>query len=252
MTGLSDQELERYARHIVLPRFGGAGQNKLKAASIAVIGAGGIGSGAIPALAAAGVGRLTVIDNDLVDRSNLQRQPIFRDNQVGGEKAKLAAAFAIAINPHVEAVARECRIDAGNAEDLLGGHDLVLDGSDNFATRLAVSDACVGLGLPLVSAAAIQFQGQVGLFRGRPCFRCFVGDAFDSDECDNCAELGVLGALTLTIGSFGALIAIRAIAGMGDDAGRLHLLDADKLAWRAIPLPADPACPTCGALRQSG
>ena len=120
---LSDAELERYARHIVLPRFGGAGQQKLKAASVAVIGAGGVGSGAIPALAAAGMGRLTIIDNDVVDRSNLQRQPIFRDDQVGGEKAKLAAAFAMAINPHVEATARERRIDAGNAAELLGGHD---------------------------------------------------------------------------------------------------------------------------------
>ena len=249
---LSDAELERYARQIVLPRFGGAGQNRLKAASIAVIGAGGIGSGAIPALAAAGIGRLTIIDNDVVDRSNLQRQPIFRDDQVGGEKAKLAAVFAMATNPHVEAVARERRIDAANAAELLGGHDLVLDGSDNFAARLAVSDACVRLGIPLVSAAAVQFQGQVGLFRGRPCFRCFVGDAFDSDECDNCAELGVLGALTLTIGGFGALLAIRAIAGIADDAGTLHLLDADKLSWRAIPLPADPQCRTCGAPRQSG
>lgn len=249
---LSDAELERYARHIVLPRFGGAGQTKLKAASVAVIGAGGIGSGAIPALAAAGIGRLTIIDNDVVDRSNLQRQPIFRDDQVGGEKAKLAAEFAKAINPHVETMARERRIDSGNAPELLNGHDLVLDGSDNFATRLAVSDACVALGIPLVSAAAVQFQGQVGLFGGRPCFRCFVGDAFDSDECDNCAELGVLGALTLTVGGFAALIAIRAIAGMGDDAGTLHLLDADKLAWRAIPLPADPGCRTCGARPQSG
>jgi molybdopterin-synthase adenylyltransferase len=252
MSGLTDQELERYARHIVLPRFGGVGQQKLKRATVAVIGAGGIGSGAIPALAAAGLGGLTIIDNDVVDRSNLQRQPIFRDGQVGGGKAKLAAEFARAINPFVNAVASEDRIDAGNAQGLLAGHDLVLDGSDNFATRLAVSDACVALGIPLVSAAAIQFQGQVGLFRGQPCFRCFVGDAFDSDECDNCAELGVLGALTLTIGSFAALIAIRAVAGMGDDAGKLHLLDADALAWRIIGLPADPGCRTCGAPARSG
>ena len=249
---LSDAELKRYARHIVLPSFGGAGQQKLRAGSVAVIGAGGIGSGAIPALAAAGVGRLAIIDNDVVDRSNLQRQPIFRDDQVGGGKAKIAAEFAMAINPHVEAVARERRIDSENTRELLENHDLVLDGSDNFATRLAVSDSCVALGIPLVSAAAIQFQGQVGLFRGQPCFRCFVGDAFDSDECDNCAELGVLGALTLTVGGFAALLAIRAIAEMGDDAGKLHLLDADKLAWRAIVLPADPGCRACGALRQSG
>jgi len=247
---LNDAELERYARHIVLPRFGAAGQQKLKAASVAIIGAGGVGSGAIPALAAAGIGKLTIIDNDVVDRSNLQRQPIFRDDQVGGEKAQLAAKFATAINPHVEAVARERRIDAANARELLEGHDLVLDGSDNFATRLAVSDACVSLGIPLVSAAAVQLQGQVGLFRDRPCFRCFVGDAFDSEDCDNCAELGVLGALPLTVGGFGALMAIRALVGMGDDAGKLHLLDADKLAWRSIPLPADPGCRTCGAAPQ--
>ena len=249
---LSDAELERYARHIVLPRFGGAGQQKLKSASIAVIGAGGIGSGAIPALAAAGIGKLTVVDNDLVDRSNLQRQPIYRDDQVGGEKAMLAAEFAKAVNPHVEAIPRERRIDAENAPELLANHDLVLDGSDNFATRLAVSDACVALGIPLVSAAAVQFQGQVGLFRGQPCFRCFVGDAFDSDECDNCAELGVLGALPLTIGGFAALLAIRTLAGMANDAGTLHLLDADQLGWRAIWLPADPGCRTCGALPRSG
>ena len=249
---LTDAELELYARQIVLPRFGGAGQNRLKAASIAVIGAGGIGSGAIPALAAAGVGGLTIIDNDMVDASNLQRQPIFRNDQVGGEKASLAARYVRAVNPHVDAIACPRRIDIENARGLLEGHDLVLDGSDNFATRLAVSDTCVRLGLPLVSAAAVQFQGQLGLFRGRPCFRCFVGDAFDSDECDNCAELGVLGALTLTIGAFAALIAIRAIAGMGEDSGKLHLLDADALAWRAIPLPADPGCRTCGAPPQSG
>jgi molybdopterin/thiamine biosynthesis adenylyltransferase len=244
---LSDAELERYARQIVLPRFGGAGQNKLKAASVAVIGAGGIGSGAILGLAASGVGALTIIDDDIVERSNLQRQPIFRDDQVGGDKAGLAAAFAMAINPHVQAVSRARRIDAENAREMLEDHDLVLDGSDNFATRLAVSDACVELGIPLVSAAAVQFQGQVGLFRARPCFRCFVGDAFDSDDCDNCAELGVLGALPLTIGGFAALLAIRAIAGIGEDSGTLHLLDADALAWRAIRLPADPGCRTCGA-----
>jgi molybdopterin/thiamine biosynthesis adenylyltransferase len=249
---LSDAELERYARQIVLPRFGGAGQNKLKTARVAIIGAGGIGSGAIPALAAAGIGRLTIIDNDIVDATNLQRQPIFRDDQVGDEKAKLAAHFATAINHFVEATARNCRIDRENARELLENHDLVLDGSDNFATRLAVSDGCVGLGIPLVSAAAVQFQGQVGMFRGKPCFRCFVGDAFDSDECDNCAELGVLGALPLTIGAFAAMLAMRAIAGMDDDAGKLHLLDADAMAWRAIVLPADPGCRTCGAHPQSG
>ena len=130
--------------------------------------------------------------------------------------------------------------------ELLASSDLVIDGSDNFATRLAVSDACVALGIPLVSAAAVQFQGQVGLFRGRPCYRCFVGDAFDSDDCDNCAELGVLGALTATVGSFAALLAINFIVGIGaDQAGQVHVFDAEALtfeqsAYRRIP-PAAPA-----------
>ena len=140
------------------------------------------------------------------------------------------------------------RITADNAPQLVAGHDLVIDGSDNFATRLAVSDACAALGIPLVSAAAVQFQGQVGLFRGRPCYRCFVGDAFDSDDCDNCAELGVLGALVATVGSFAALLAINALVGVGEDqAGRVHLFDGERLEWRAIRIPAEPRCKACGS-----
>ncbi len=140
------------------------------------------------------------------------------------------------------------RIGPENAERLLRGHDLVIDGSDNFATRLAVSDACVKLGIPLLSAAAVQVQGQVGLFRRKPRYRCFVGDAFDSDDCDNCAELGVLGALTATVGGFAALLAINAIAGVGEDqAGLLHLFDGEKLNWRAIRIPADPGCRACAS-----
>src|SRR5207302_609411 len=135
-----------------------------------------------------------------------------------------------------------------NAAELLGHHDMVIDGSDNFATRLAVSDACVALGIPLISAAAVQFQGQVGLFRSRPWYRCFVGDAFDAEDCDNCAELGVLGALTGTVGSFAALTAINTIVGIGEDAaGKVHLLDGERLAWRTIRIPADPVCKACGS-----
>ncbi|HVM39036.1 MAG TPA: HesA/MoeB/ThiF family protein [Sphingomicrobium sp.] len=247
MTDLSDDELERYARHIVLREVGGVGQRKLKAARVAVIGAGGIGSAAIPALAGAGVGALTIIDDDIVDITNLQRQPLFWEDDAGESKALRAAAFVGRLNSHVEVVPRQRRIDASSAAELLGGHDLVLDGSDNFATRLAVSDSCVALGVPLVSAAAVMFQGQVGLFRGRPCYRCFVGDAFDTDDCDTCAEQGVLGALTATVGGMAALIAIRAIVGIGgDSAGRLHLFDGVKLGWRAMDIPPDPACRACG------
>ena len=251
MTSLSDDELDRYARHIVLPQVGGIGQRKLKAASVAVIGAGGIGSAAIPALAGAGIGKLMIIDDGEVERSNLQRQPIFRDDQIGQPKAALAADFASALNPHVETVSAQQRLDAANVEQLIGGHDLVLDGSDNFATRLAVSDAATSLRIPLVSAAAVQFQGQIGLYRGweadKPCYRCFVGDAFDSDDCDTCAEQGVLGALAATVGSFGALMAIRTIVGIGEDvAGSLYLFDGAALEWRKIRLPKNPGCTACG------
>jgi len=244
---LSDDELARYARHIVLPQVGGAGQRKLKAAKVAIVGAGGIGSAAIPALAGAGIGALTIIDDDVVDVTNLQRQTIFRESDVGRGKAELAANFAKALNPNVEAHAFVERIEAGNASEMLADHALILDGCDNFATRLAVGDACVALGIPLVSAAAIQFQGQVGLFRGQPCYRCFVGDAFDAEDCDNCSELGVLGALTGTVGNFAALMAIRAIVGIGEDAaGKLFLFDGAKLEWRTMLLPADPGCSVCG------
>lgn len=244
---LSDAELERYARHIVLPQIGGTGQRKLKAASICVVGAGGIGSSVIPALAGAGVGRLTIIDSDVVDLSNLHRQPLFRERDAGYSKADLALQFVHRLNHFVKATPVQERIGPDNAARLLESHDLVIDGSDNFATRLAVSDACVDLGIPLVSAAAVQFQGQVGLFSLRPCYRCFVGDAFDAEDCDNCAELGVLGALTATVGSFAALLAINALTAVGDDqTGKLHLFDGERLAWRTITIPADQSCRACG------
>jgi adenylyltransferase/sulfurtransferase len=246
---LSDGELERYARHIVLPQVGGVGQRKLKESRIAVIGAGGIGSAVIPALAGAGVGQLTIIDDDVVELANLHRQPLFRERDAGYSKADLALQFVQRLNRFVSAKPVQQRVDAENAAGLLAGHDLVIDGSDNFATRLAVSDACVGLGVALLSAAAVQFQGQVGLFRSSPCYRCFVGDAFDADDCDNCAELGVLGALTATVGSFAALLAINTITTVGEDqAGKLHLFDGEKLEWRTIGIPLDPRCRACGSV----
>jgi len=245
---LSDEELERYARHIVLPQVGGVGQRKLKAASIAVIGAGGIGSAVIPALAGAGIGRLTIIDSDVVELSNLHRQPLYGEREEGRPKAELAAEFVNRVNRFVQVRSATDRVVVENATALLEGHDLVIDGSDNFATRLAVSDASVALGIPLLSAAAVQFQGQVALFRSRPCYRCFVGDAFDADDCDTCAEQGVLGPLTATVGSFAALVAINSIVGIGEDqAGKLHLFDGEKLEWRTMRIPPDPQCRTCGS-----
>lgn len=248
MVQLSDDELKRYARHIVLPAIGAVGQKKLKAARVAVVGAGGIGCAVIPALTGVGVGALTIIDDDVVDLTNLHRQPLFREGDEGKGKAELAAGFVRALNRFVEVSAVEERLTRGNAASLLGGHDLIVDGSDNFATRLAVSDTCVAFGLPLISAAAMMFQGQVGLFRSKPCYRCFVGDAFDAEDCDTCAERGVTGALTGTIGNFAALMAINFIVGVGpDQAGKIHLLDGEKLAWRMMTIPPDFGCSACGS-----
>ncbi len=246
---LSDDELDRYARHIVLPQLGGAGQMRLKAARVAVVGAGGIGAAVIPALAGAGVGHLTIIDGDIVDLSNLQRQAIYTTGQVGMGKALLASQFVMARNPHVGLTTISERLDADNVQQHLAGNHLIIDGTDNFATRLMVSDAAVRLGTPLLSAAAQQFQGQVALFSAQPCYRCFVGDAFDADDCDTCAELGVLGALTTTVGSFAALMAVNALTGIGGNLnGTLHLFDGAGLKWRHIGLTADANCRTCGQL----
>lgn len=248
---LGDAELERYARHIVLPQIGGPGQRRLKSARVALVGAGAIGSAALPALAAAGIGRLTIIDDDLIELSNLHRQLIYREDQVGKAKAETAARFSKALNSHVEVMAVDRRITDDNAQSLLADHDMVLDGSDNFATRLTVNQACVAQEIPLISAAAAQFQGQIALLRGweanQPCYRCFVGDAFDSDDCDTCAELGVLGALTGAVGHFAALVALRSLLEIGEDvAGKLFVLDAVGLNWRSIALPKDNKCRTCG------
>lgn len=250
---LTDTQLDRYARHIILKEVGGAGQAALLATHVAVIGAGGIGSPAIQYLAAAGVGRLTVIDDDRVALSNLQRQTLFATDDVDTLKVEAAAAAVARLNPDVGVVAVAERIDAGNAAALLAGVDVVLDGCDNFATRLAVADTALNLHIPLVSAAVGQFEGQLGLFRGweadKPCYRCFVGG--DPDRPDvSCADQGVLGALTGVMGSLAALEAMRAAIGFGEDsAGKLLLVDALALRFRTLHLPKDPGCPACGGAR---
>ena len=247
---LSDAELDRYARHIVLREVGGAGQTKLKAATVAIVGAGGIGSPAIQYLAAAGVGRLILIDDDTVDLSNLQRQTLFADVDVGAPKVAAAGLAAARINPHVAVELRAKRLTTENAADLIAGADVVLDGTDSFATRLAVADAAQRLRIPLVSSAVGQFEGQLGVFRGweadKPCYRCFVGNAADAAG-DSCADLGVLGAMTGVMGSLAALEAMRVIIGFGDDsAGKLLLVDALAFRFRTIALPKDPGCKGCG------
>lgn len=248
---LSSTELERYARHIVLPHVGAAGQLRIKAARVLVIGAGGIGSAVIPALAAAGVGMLRLVDPDAVSLSNLQRQTLFSTADVGRAKAGAAYERVAALNPHVMVEAYEERAGAASLPHLLDGMTLVVDGSDNFATRLAVSDAATFARVPLVSAAIAQFHGQVGTFRGwepsLPCYRCFVGDALDPDDCDSCAEQGVLGAMVAMVGGFAAVEVLRTLAGFGEDAaGKLHIVDGLLPGWRTLQLPKDPACRACG------
>ncbi len=248
---LSDLQLDRYARHIVLREIGGEGQKKLLAANVAIVGAGGIGSPAIQYLAAAGVGRLRLIDDDAVTLDNLQRQIMFRTADVGRSKIERAVETVAALNPDVEVSGSAVRLTRDNVGSLLAGADLVLDGCDNFATRLTVSDHCTRARIPLVSAAIGQFQAQIGTFRGweenRPCYRCFVGDAFDSDDCDSCSELGVLGAMVGIAGSWAALEAIRQISGFGPDpAGSLHIFDGLQPRLRTIRIAKDPDCRGCG------
>jgi molybdopterin-synthase adenylyltransferase len=249
---LSDAQLDRYARHLVLKEIGGAGQAQLLAAHIVLIGAGGIGCPAIAYLAAAGVGRLTVIDDDFVSLSNLQRQILYSGTDIGRSKVDSAAEAVARINPDIAFTGIKTRVASGAWPDLSDAH-CVIDGSDNFATRLIVNDACVAAQTPLVSSAIGQFHGQIGTFCGwradKPCYRCFVGDAHDPDDCDSCADQGVLGAMVGMMGSFAAMEAIRVVTGFGEEqAGKLHIVDGLKPQMRTIRLPKDPSCSTCGSL----
>jgi molybdopterin/thiamine biosynthesis adenylyltransferase len=251
---LPPDRLDRFARHIVLPEVGGAGQAALAEAHVVLIGIGGIGSPALQYLAGAGIGKLTLIDDDTVDATNLQRQTLFREGFEGHRKAELAALWVEEFDQLAEVCWHTRRLTADNAAELLAGADLVLDGCDNFATRLAVSDACVAARLPLLSAAVGRFQGQVGAFAGhlpdQPCYRCFVGDAFDADDCDTCAEDGMLGAMAGWAGTFAALQAIRVLlaptGGLGDPQwGKLHVLDGLAPSLRTMVIAKDPECRAC-------
>lgn len=251
---LGADELARYARHIVLQEIGGTGQLRLARAQVLVVGAGGIGSPVIQYLAAAGIGQLTIVDDDRVDLSNLQRQTLFATTDVGRPKAELAAAAVTRLNPHVTARAVVTRVSAETVGALLeDAPTVIVDGCDNFDTRLLVADAALTRRIPLVSAAVGRFEGQLGVYRGwepdKPCYRCFVGDAPARDAL-TCAEEGVLGPVTGIVGSMAALEAIRQIVPFGDDsAGRLMLLDFLSLRFRTLALPPDPACRACGTTR---
>ena len=244
----TDAEVDRYARQLVLREIGGAGQQALQRASALIVGAGGLGAPAALYLAAAGVGRIGIVDHDQVALSNLHRQVIYQTADVGRDKVVAAAERLLALNDAVKVELLPFAVTADNARELVRGYDLVLDGTDDFATRLAVSDACVAEGRTLVSGAIGRWTGQVGVFAGRPCYRCFVGEA--PPDAETCAAVGVVGALAGVIGSMMALEAVKLITGAGEPlAGRLLIYDSLTAEVRTVRVAPDPACGACGGAR---
>ena len=247
---LSDPELDRYARQLILKELGGSGQLRLARARIALVGLGGLGSPAALYLAAAGVGELTLIDDDHISLDNLQRQIIYSTQDVGQLKTAVATARLKALNPHVTLHARSQRLTADTAPALLAGQDLVLDGSDSFATRLVVNAAALAARVPLVSGSLGAFDGQLGVFKGHdpalPCYQCLVGPAQDRPGT-SCADVGVLGPVAGLVGSLMALEALREITGFGtSQAGSLLIFDGLSGRQRRVRLPKDPGCKACG------
>lgn len=246
----SDAELDRYSRHIVLREIGGAGQKRLKAARVLVVGAGGLGSPAVLYLAAAGVGTIGVVDDDTVDASNLQRQIIHSDARIGMAKVESAKAAALALNPYVTVQPIRQRLGEENADALLAGYDLVLDGCDNFATRALVNRVCVAQRKPLVSGAIAQWEGQLGLFdpaNGGPCLACLFPEEPAPGLAPACAEAGVVAPLPGVIGAMMALEAIKQLTGAGEGLrGRLLIHDALFADNRIITVARRPGCPVCG------
>lgn len=245
---LDPRSAERYARHLRIPEVGEAGQARLAAARVAVVGAGGLGCPALYYLAAAGVGHISVFDHDVVDRSNLQRQILHADDRVGLPKADSARRSLEALNPQILVDAQRVRIDEHNAHDRLANHDVVVDGCDNFATRYAVNDACARLRLPNVHGSVHRFEGQVSVFwAGRgPCYRCLHPSAPPPELSPNCAEAGVLGVLPGVIGMLEATETLKLLLGIGDPLiGKLLTFDALTARFATYGLRADPACPAC-------
>ncbi|MBV9331768.1 MAG: molybdopterin-synthase adenylyltransferase MoeB [Alphaproteobacteria bacterium] len=251
---LSDEELDRYARHIVLREVGGTGQARLKRARVLVVGAGGLGSPVILYLAAAGVGTIGIVDDDEVSLSNLQRQIAHRTEDVGRAKTRSAGEAARAINPHVLIETHEMRLAPGNALALIEGYDIVADGSDNFATRFLVNDACFFAKKPLVSAAVTEFDGQLFLFKAFdrsgafPCYRCIFPEPPPPGTVQSCSETGILGAAAGVMGTLQALELIKELTGAGESlAGKMLIYEALSTRFRTVTLKPDPACPLCGA-----
>jgi len=248
---LSNAELDRYVRQLALPQFGLEAQRRLKDSSVLCIGAGGLGSPAAIHLAAAGVGRIAIVDPDIVEISNLHRQILHGEAALGRLKTESAAARLRDINPHVEILAHPVRFTPDNALDLARGHDLVVDGSDNFPTRFLVNDVAFFLRIPQIYGAIQRFEGQLGVFAphlGGPCLRCMMPALPAPDAVPNCAEAGVLGVLPGIVGTLQACEAIKLLTGLGTPAiGRLVHFDALSLRFRELRLARDPACRLCGA-----
>lgn len=244
----TEDQIRRYARHIILPEVGGVGQARLLAAKVLVIGAGGLGSPLILYLAAAGVGTIGVIDDDVVDLTNLQRQVLHATERIGLSKVESARRAVASVNPEVTVVSHPLRLDAGNAMEVIGGYDIVADGSDNFATRFLVNDACRLAGKTLVSAAVLRFDGQLATFKAPgPCYRCLYPTIPGEDEVPSCAQAGVLGAMAGVMGSLQATEVLKEILGVGDSlSGGLLIVDALSTTFRKVRLRPDPACPLCG------
>jgi molybdopterin-synthase adenylyltransferase len=249
---LTEPQIRRYARHIVLAEIGGVGQARLIAARVLVIGAGGLGAPLLQYLAAAGIGTLGVIDHDRVDLSNLQRQVIHRTADIGVSKVESARRALLDINPEVEVVAHDERLTADNAQRIVDGYDIVADGSDNFATRYLLNDVCFHLKKILVSAAILRFDGQISTYKawqgaGHPCLRCIFPAAPSEDAVPSCAQAGVLGALAGTLGALQASEVVKEILGMGRSlSGRLLMYDALAASFDEMAIAKRADCPTCG------
>lgn len=252
MAAFGKDELERYARHIILPEIGGAGQQTLKRSRVLVIGAGGLGSPLLLYLAAAGVGTLGIVDDDTVSLSNLQRQVLHNTERVGEKKTESAAVALSALNPHVRVIEHTTRLTPETADALIGAYDLVADGSDNFDTRFLVNDTCYRLKKTLVTAAMLRFDGQLSTFKAHqgephPCYRCVFPEPPPAGSVPACSEAGVLGALGGVMGSLQALEVVKELLGLGDSlSGRLLLYDALRGDVRTVKLRRDPHCRTCG------
>lgn len=247
---MNDEQLLRYSRHILLPQIGVEGQERLLAARVLVVGAGGLGSPAALYLAAAGVGTIVLADGDTVDLTNLQRQILHRSQGIGRPKAESGRDALAEINPECRVIPLAQRLQGASLETEVAGVDLVLDCCDNFATRHAINRACVKSGRPLVSGAAIRFEGQIAVFDPRdsasPCYHCLFPEGEDVEEV-RCAVMGVFAPLTGIVGSMQAAEALKLLIGCGQSlAGRLLLLDGMAMEWRSIAIPRDPGCAVCG------